>query len=318
MLKTATPSIFHSYSNSFLSMKDQYQCRLGLKLLKQGTRHIHGLCYAAAKQSNHNNNRVKTQRDSTLNPPKRSTPKKKQVQTQKGRRQPMQAEHSEDNSSHAHHIPLPSPPAGFVVDDSGRVLLMAPPEKRTAILVDPENQRMLECMVRRIFSSSQGEKCWLLCPLDMPVQILKMEENEGVQMLDDKEIEEVIPAAAYALAKRHMHLVLSGFCFTARGGFCYSEEDIIELDAGYDQSLGGSLDEGVEVANFQVEGSEYLVYSPIDPLLFVAVNGENGELKMAEDDLLDDDFVLDAIDEEKEFQALVEQEPALIRALKEE
>jgi hypothetical protein len=152
----------------------------------------------------------------------------------------------------------------------------------------------------------------------MPVQILKMEENEGVQMLDDKEIDEVIPAAAYALAKRHMHLVLSGFCFTARGGFCYSEEDIIELDAGYDQSLGGSLDEGVEVANFQVEDSEYLVYSPIDPLLFVAVKDENGELRMAEDDLLDDNLVLDAIDEEKEFQALVEQEPALIRALKEE
>lgn len=315
MLKTASPSIFNSYSNSLLSLKNQYQFRLGLKLLKQGTRHSHGLCYAAAKQSNRNKNKVKTQ-DSTLNPHKRSIPKKKQVP--KGRRTSMQPEQTEDNISHAHQIPLPSPPAGFIVDDCGRVLLMAPPEKRTAIIVDPENQRTLECMVRRIFTSSQGEKCWLLCPLDMPVQILKMEENEGVQMLDDKEIEEVIPAAAYALAKRHMHLVLSGFCFTARGGFCYSEEDIIELDAGHDQSLGGSLDEGVEVANFQVEGSEYLVYSPIDPLLFVAVKDENGELKMAEDDLLDDDFVLDAIDEEKEFQALVEQEPALIRALKEE
>lgn len=308
-MKTAAPSILHSYSTSFLSIRDQYQCRPGLKLLKQGTRGIHGLCYAAAKQSSHNKNRARTQRESTLNPHKRPTPTKKQVRT---------AELTEDNTSHAHHIPLPSPPAGFVVDDSGRVLLMAPPEKRTAVIVDPENQRTLECMVRRIFSSSEGEKCWLLCPLDMPVQILKMEENDGVQMLDDKEIEEVIPAAAYALAKRHMHLILSGFCFTARGGFCYSEEDIIELDAGYDQCLGGSLDEGVEVANFQVEDSEYLVYSPIDPLFFVAVKDENGELRMAEDDLLDDDLVLDAIDEENEFQALVEQEPALIRALKEE
>lgn len=317
-MKAATPSILHSYSSSFLSIRDQYQCRPELKLVKQGTRHIHGLCYAAANQSSHNKNRARTQRESQSNPHKRPTPPKKQVRTQRGRRRPMQAEHTEDNTSYAQHISLPSPPAGFVVDDSGRVLLMAPPEKRTAVIVDPENQRTLECMVRRIFSSSQGEKCWLLCPLDMPVQILKMEENDGVQMLDDKEIEEVIPAAAYALAKRHMHLVLSGFCFTARGGFCYSEEDIIEVDAGYDQSLGSSLDEGVEVANFQVEDSEYLVYSPIDPLLFVAVKDENGELRMAEDDLLDDDLVLDAIDEENEFQALVEQEPALIRALKEE
>lgn len=308
-MKTAAPSILHSYSTSFISIRDQYQCRPGLKLLKQGTRRIHGLCCAAAKQSSRNKNRARTQRESTLNPQKRPTPTKKQVRT---------AEHTEDNTSHVHHIPLPSPPAGFVVDDSGRVLLMAPPEKRTTVIVDPANQRTLECMVRRIFSSSQGEKCWLLCPLDMPVQILKMEENDGVQMLDDKEIEEVIPAAAYALAKRHMHLILSGFCFTARGGFCYSEEDIIELDSGYDQSLGGTFDEGVEVANFQVEDSEYLVYSPIDPLFFVAVKDENGELQMAEDDLLDDDLVLDAIDEENEFQALVEQEPALIRALKEE
>lgn len=78
--------------------------------------------------------------------------------------------------------------------------------------------------------------------------------------MNDDEVEAIIPSAAYALAKIHMHLVVSGyglglsnicaditcifcryyidlcslfrFCYTARGGFCYSEEDILEFRTG--------------------------------------------------------------------------------------
>lgn len=73
----------------------------------------------------------------------------------------------------------------------------------------------------------------------------------------------MLPAASFALAKLRMHLVYSGYavcqtflmiqkvleltivfdhlifisvhfryCYTARGGFCYSEEDIFEFHAG--------------------------------------------------------------------------------------
>ncbi|RRT54018.1 hypothetical protein B296_00007848 [Ensete ventricosum] len=60
----------------------------------------------------------------------------------------------------SHPSPLPKPPAGFLLDQHGRVLLAA--SKRIATIVN------------------------------------------------DEEVETIIPAAAYALAKVHMHLVFSG------------------------------------------------------------------------------------------------------------
>ncbi|KAJ6917706.1 hypothetical protein NC652_019897 [Populus alba x Populus x berolinensis] len=75
------------------------------------------------------------------------------------------------------NMPLPKPPAGFVVDDSGRVLLAS--TKRIVTMVDPTNNYPLECVIRRIFRSSRGDECMLLCPADTPVQILKSVNIDG-------------------------------------------------------------------------------------------------------------------------------------------
>ncbi|XP_024369293.1 uncharacterized protein [Physcomitrium patens] len=215
-------------------------------------------------------------------------------------------------------MPLLKPLAGFVLDDTGKVVVMAPPQNRTVTIVDPVTKRPLECIIRRAFSSSTGEQCFLLLPLDMPLQILKIEEErEGLIELSDAELNEVLPSAAYALAKSRLHLIVSGFCLTARGGFCYTEKDVIDLNTEYGEGLGGSLAEGVEVATFQMDNNQYLMYTPFDPLMFVAhKDSVTGELKIADDDLLDDEAVLDAIDEENEFQALVDEEEAVNEALK--
>ncbi|KAH0464745.1 hypothetical protein IEQ34_004848 [Dendrobium chrysotoxum] len=130
----------------------------------------------------------------------------------------------------SHLSPLPKPPAGFVLDDHGRVLLAS--NKRITTIVDAKNNLPLECVIRRVFQSSQGYECMLLCPVDTPVQILRSTNFNGWSAVNDDEVEAIIPSAAYALAKIHMHLVVSGFCYTARGGFCYSEEDIIEFRTG--------------------------------------------------------------------------------------
>ncbi|OAY67950.1 hypothetical protein ACMD2_10510 [Ananas comosus] len=169
--------------------------------------------------------------------------------------------------------PLPKPPAGFVLDAHGRVLAAA--SKRIATIVDATNNLPLECVIRRVFQSSQGDECMLLCPVN------------------DDEVEAIIPSAAYALAKIHMHLVVSGFCYTARGGFCYSEEDILEFHDGED--IEGLPSEGVEITCFHLD--------------------KNGALQIADDDLLEDLAVIGAIDEETEFNALVEEEAALLESL---
>ncbi|KAK4840144.1 hypothetical protein QYF36_000848 [Acer negundo] len=73
--------------------------------------------------------------------------------------------------------PLPKPPAGFVVDDTGRVLMAS--NQRIATIVDSTNNYPLECVVRRVFTSSRGDDCMLLCPVDTPVQILQSTNIDG-------------------------------------------------------------------------------------------------------------------------------------------
>lgn len=212
-----------------------------------------------------------------------------------------------------HPPPLPKPPAGFVVDDTGRVLMAS--NKRIATIVDSANNNPLECVIRRVFNSSQGDECMLLCPVDVPVQILKSTNIDGWSAVSDEEVEAILPAAAYALAKIHMHLVHSGFCYTARGGFCYSEDDIFDFRTDDGQDIDGLPTEGIEITCFHLDGAHYMIYTPSDPLLFVAVKDQNGMLQIADDDLLEDPAIMSAIDEETEFNALVEEEAALLESL---
>jgi len=154
----------------------------------------------------------------------------------------------------------------------------------------------------------------LLCPVDMPVQVLKSTNFSGWIAVDDHQLKQIIPSVAYALARVHMHFVESGFCYTARGGFCFPEEAIQEFhDSG--DGVEGVPFEGVEICCFNLDGAHYMIYTPVDPLLFVAVKDKDGVLRIAEDDLMDDPAVVDAIDEETEFTALVEEEEALLETV---
>ncbi|CAM0911294.1 unnamed protein product [Alopecurus aequalis] len=207
---------------------------------------------------------------------------------------------------------MPKPPAGFVLDDQGRCIAAA--SKRIVTIMDDTNNRPLECIIRRVFSSTQDDECLLLCPVDMPVQVLKSTNFSGWIAVDDDQIKQIIPSVAYALARVHMHFVESGFCYTARGGFCFPEDAIQE----FHDSSGGSGEapfEGVEICNFNLDGAHYMIYTPVDPLLFVAVKDKDGVLRIAEDDLMDDPNIMSAIDEETEFTALVEEEEALLESI---
>ncbi|OIW17810.1 hypothetical protein TanjilG_02438 [Lupinus angustifolius] len=177
------------------------------------------------------------------------------------------------DSSLAHassSLPLPEPPAGFVVDGNGKVVQAL--TDRLVTIVDPTNNLPLECVVRRVFRSSEGHDCMLLCPVDTPIQILKSTNADGWSAVSDKEVESILPAAAYALAKIHMHLVYSGYCYTARGGFCYTEEDIFDFQTDEGKGVDGLPTEAIEITYFDLEGAQYMIYTPSDPHLFVAQN----------------------------------------------
>ncbi|CAN1288032.1 hypothetical protein LINPERPRIM_LOCUS19807 [Linum perenne] len=209
--------------------------------------------------------------------------------------------------------PMPKPPAGFVVSDSGKVSMTS--ESRIATIVDPENNSPLECVIRRVFRTSRGDECMLLCPADTPVYVLKNATVNGWIAASDDEVEAVLPAAAYALAKIHLHLVHSGFCYTARGAFFFSEDDIFDFSTDEDGSAAGLPTEGVEITYFHLDGEQFMLYTPLEPILFVAVKDQNGALQIADDDILDDPAIISMVDEETEFNALVEEEAALMNSL---
>ncbi|CAH9123290.1 unnamed protein product [Cuscuta epithymum] len=181
--------------------------------------------------------------------------------------------------------------------------------------VDPTNNSPLECVIRRICRTTQGVECMLLCPVDMPIMILKSTNVVGWSAVSDDEVETILPMAAYALAKIHIHLVHSGFCYTARGGFCYTEGDIFDLCTDEGQRDDGVPTEGVEITCFNLDGSHYMIFTPSDPLLFVAVKDKDGIFQIADDELLEDPAIVRTIDEETEFNALVEEEIALFESL---
>lgn len=90
-------------------------------------------------------------------------------------------------------------------------------------------------------------------------------------------------------------------------GCCTFSDDGDDVD--------GLPSEGIEVTCFHMDGSHYMIYTPSDPLLFVAVKGKDGLLQIADDELLEDPAIISAIDEETEFNALVEEEAALLESL---
>ncbi|KAL5704451.1 hypothetical protein ACHQM5_022881 [Ranunculus cassubicifolius] len=285
--------------NSLLSLQFKSPIPISISI---HSKNLH--CCSAAKQ-----NSVKK---------RRSAPSKKRSSSKKFESVEEFKDNSESSSSNSRYSPgyqpasLPNPPAGFVIDPNGKVVMVS--SKRMVTMVDAANDLPLDCIIRRVFTSSQGDDCLLLCPVDTPIQILKSANADGWSAASDEEIEAILPAADYALAKIHMHLVYSGFCYTARGGFCYSEENIIEFGSD-DQDVDGLPTEGVQITCFHQDGTHYMIYTPTDPLLFVAVKDKDGLLRIADDDLLEDPAIGDAIDEETEFNALVEEENALLESL---
>ena len=110
-------------------------------------------------------------------------------------------------------LPLPQPPSGFELSPDGRSVSVAPPEQRLVTLTDPMTQRPLECVIRRRFRDGKGREYLLLYPLDTPILLFKVPANEEegpLQEIGDDEVDSILPAATYALAKKSLHLVNSG------------------------------------------------------------------------------------------------------------
>lgn len=147
-------------------------------------------------------------------------------------------------------------------------------DAQTVSLID-EDGRSLLCYVERSLKV-QGKEYALLLPVDAPIEIFAWavdEDDEDEEMLmdiEEDELEEVFTTARAVLAEQDLILNRTALTLTASGELPEIEEDdIISLDI--EESDGQpSLEQFQQLASFFYEEQEYVVCTPLDPLLFFA------------------------------------------------
>jgi len=147
-------------------------------------------------------------------------------------------------------------------------------DAQTVSLID-EDGRSLLCYVERSLKV-QGKEYALLLPVDAPIEIFAWavdEDDEDEEMLmdiEEDELEEIFTTARAVLAEQDLILNRTALTLTASGELPEIEEDdIISLDI--EESDGQpSLEQFQQLASFFYEEQEYVVCTPLDPLLFFA------------------------------------------------
>jgi hypothetical protein len=143
----------------------------------------------------------------------------------------------------------------------------------TLTLTD-EAGRSLLCYVERSLNV-KGTDYVLLLPVDAPIEIFAWtadEEDEDEEMLidiEEEELEDIFPTARAVLAEHDLILQHTALTLTASGEIPeVAEDDIITLDIETDTEP--SYEQFQQLAAFYHEEQEYVICSPLDPLLFFA------------------------------------------------
>lgn len=145
----------------------------------------------------------------------------------------------------------------------------------TISLTDEEGRSLL-CYIEHAFRVS-GREYVLLLPVDSPIEIFAWavdEENDEEEMLvdvDEDELEQVFSTARAVLAEQDLILNHTALTLTATGDLPdVNEEDIITLDLDETEANQPNYEQFQQLASFFHEEQEYVVCSPLDPLLFLA------------------------------------------------
>jgi len=183
-------------------------------------------------------------------------------------------------------------------------------EGSTIVLTD-DTGKSLPCTVETKFKVDSTEYL-LLQPVDFSVQIFAWQETddeEETELVDvtEEEIDLIFSTAQAVLSEQNLTLRRSAYTLTVAGELPEpTEEDIIEIDTEEDGNCG----EFQELAHFYYEEQAFSVFTALDPLIFIAKVGDNGQpevLTPAEMAALEPyveqylDHVLSTEDAEEEF-----------------
>ncbi len=181
----------------------------------------------------------------------------------------------------------------------------------TMILKD-EDGRSILCQVENTLKV-QGKEYALLLPIDTPIEIFAWaedeedadEEGEMLVDIDDEELEDVFATARAVLAEQDLILNRTALTLTASGEIPEVEEDdIIALDIE-DPEGKFNMEQFQQLAAFFFEEQEYVVCTPLDPLLFFAKINAQGEPELLSPEEFQE---LVELDEFKALQAQLESE----------
>lgn len=151
------------------------------------------------------------------------------------------------------------------------------------VLLKDEDGRTLTCSVEQTFDL-QNDRYLLLLPIDAPIEIFlwqEEDEDEAVILdIEDDEVEALFPTARAVLAEQNLALKNTAITLTASGELPEAEEEdcfSLEVDDVNDGEEAAT-EEFQILATFFHEDEEYIVCTPLNPLLIFAKRDEKGDL----------------------------------------
>ncbi|MCP2731610.1 DUF3727 domain-containing protein [Limnofasciculus baicalensis] len=148
-------------------------------------------------------------------------------------------------------------------------------------LID-EVGRRLNCSIEHTLEVD-GEEFLLLMPRDTPIQIVAWDEEDeedfadATLIEDDEEIDLLFPDAQAVLAEQNLTLKRTAYTLTVAGELPeMDEEEILTIEVE-ESDVELEPEEFQLLASFYHEEQEYGVYTPLDPLLFLARTNSKGE-----------------------------------------
>lgn len=164
-------------------------------------------------------------------------------------------------------------------------------EEADIITLWDEQGRSLDCYIENAYETDDLTYM-LLVPVDTPVMILawdeesEEEESDAFLIEDSEEIERVFADAKAVLAELDLLLKPTAHTLTVSGELPPLEEDnVLSLEIDSDEPSSSSEPEELQfLASFFSEDQKYSIYSPLAPLLFLAVGDAEGKVELVSPD----------------------------------
>ena len=153
-------------------------------------------------------------------------------------------------------------------------------EVPTLLIKDSQGSDLL-CFLEQVVPL-EGNEYALLTPVDTPVSLFQLIEDQDPKLIETIEKNEPILEVADVVLQEHdLRLVRSAITLTVSGELDEPEPEEIEEEDIDDESETYEL-----LVNFRVENNEYGLYIPLDPF-FIVGKLEDGEVKLVEGEEFD-------------------------------